>query len=128
MNRLSRVHWLGRSSLAFMFAYHGLVPKLINMSPGEQLLLQAHGLNDSAWLIQGGGVAELILAALLLIPSLSWPLIVGGIALLALLIDVAIVQPSMLSDAFNPVTLNIAGMTLCAMTWMTRPEASRREA
>jgi len=32
MNRLQQAHWLGRGSLAFMFAYHGMVPKLIDMS------------------------------------------------------------------------------------------------
>lgn len=31
-----------------MFAYHGLVPKLIALSPGEQLLLRAHGLEGRA--------------------------------------------------------------------------------
>lgn len=34
MNRLCQVHWLARASLAF-FAYHGLVPKLLLLSPGE---------------------------------------------------------------------------------------------
>lgn len=54
MNRLQQSHWLGRGSLAFMFAYHGLVPKL--------------------------------------------------------------------NDAFNPVTLNVAGMALCTFAWITRPD------
>jgi hypothetical protein len=30
-------------------------------------------------------------------------------------------QPSMLIDSFNPVTLNVAGMALCAIAWITRP-------
>lgn len=71
MNRLCQVHWLARASLAFIFAYHGLVPKLLFLSPGEQLLLQAHGLGHAAWLSQIAGVAELVLAALLLMPSLA---------------------------------------------------------
>jgi len=121
LNRLSQAHWLGRGGLAFMFAYHGLVPKLILTAPGERTLLQAHGLGDALWLSQAAGVAELALAALLVFaPGRSWPLLVAGVALSALLVDVALVQPSMLVDAFNPVTLNVAGMALAATAWVTR--------
>jgi len=111
---------LARASLAFIFAYHGLVPKLLLLSPGEQLLLQAHGLGRAAWLSQVAGIAELVLAALLLMPSLAWPLLVAAGVLLGLLVDVAVMQPSMLVDAFNPVSLNVAGMTLCAVAWTSR--------
>ncbi|KXG81987.1 DoxX-like family protein [Pseudomonas mosselii] len=120
MNRLHQVHWLARASLAFVFAYHGLVPKLIVLSPGEQVLLQAHGLAHATWLSQVAGVAELALAALLLMPRLAWPLLVAATVLLGLLVDVAVMQPAMLVDAFNPVSLNVAGMALCAVAWLSR--------
>lgn len=121
MNEIRQIHWLARGTLAFMFAYHGLVPKLISLSPGELLLLKAHGLEHATWLSQAAGVAELLLAAVLLfLPRLSWPLLLTGLILFGLLVDVAVMQPSMLIDAFNPVTLNIAGMALCAIAWMTR--------
>ncbi|WPP01700.1 DoxX-like family protein [Pseudomonas sp. HR96] len=120
MNPVRQVHWLARGSLAFMFAYHGLVPKLIQLSPGEQLLLRAHGLENAAWLSQAAGVAELVLAAVLVfLPRLAWPLLFSGAILLALLVDVAVVQPAMLVDAFNPVTLNVAGMALGWIGWVT---------
>jgi hypothetical protein len=121
VNAVRQVHWLARGSLAFMFAYHGLVPKLIVLSPGERMLLQAHGLERAAWLSQAAGVAELMLAALLLlVPRLSWPLPLAAFILFGLLVDVAVMQPSMLIDAFNPVTLNVAGLALCAIAWLTR--------
>ncbi|WP_397453224.1 DoxX-like family protein [Pseudomonas sp. NA-150] len=121
MNAVRQVHWLARGSLAFMFAYHGLVPKLIALSPGERVLLQAHGLERFEWLSQAAGVAELVLAAMLLfVPRLSWPLPLTALILLGLLMDVAVMQPSMLIDAFNPVTLNVAGLALCAIAWLTR--------
>jgi hypothetical protein len=41
-------------------------------------------------------------------------------ALLGLLLDVAIFNPSMLRDAFNPVSLNVAGLALCAVAWNTK--------
>lgn len=126
MSRLHQVHWLARASLAFVFAYHGLVPKLIILSPGEQLLLQAHGLAHATWLSQAAGVAELALAALLLVQRMAWPLLVGAAVLLGLLVDVAVMQPSMLVDAFNPVSLNVAGMALCAVAWLSRQDAARQ--
>lgn len=124
MNALRQVHWLARGSLAFMFAYHGLVPKLIALSPGEQLLLKAHGLESAAWISQAAGAAELVWAAMLLfLPRLGWALPLTALILLGLLVDVATMQPSMLIDAFNPVTLNVAGMALCAIAWITRATA-----
>jgi hypothetical protein len=121
MTPLRQAHWLARGGLAFMFAYHGLVPKLIAMSPGERVLMQAHGLEQSAWLFQAAGIAELVLAALLVLrPRSHWPLPLAAVVLVGLLVDVAVVQPSMLVDAFNPVTLNVAGVALCAIGWVTR--------
>jgi len=120
MNRLQQTHWLARGSLAFMFAYHGLVPKLLVQSLGERVLLQAHGLGQATWLLQVAGVAELLLAVLLLMPRFIWPLILAAGALLGLLLDVALMQPAMLVDAFNPVSLNVAGVALCAIAWITR--------
>lgn len=121
MTPVRQAHWLGRGGLAFMFAYHGLVPKLIALSPGEQVLLHAHGLENAPWLSQAAGVAELLLAAVLLLaPRLNWPVLLAAFVLLALLVDVAVMQPSMLVDAFNTVTLNVAGIALCAVAWVTR--------
>jgi hypothetical protein len=121
MTPLHQAHWFGRAGLAFMFAYHGLVPKLIVLSAGEQLLLRAHGLEGTPWLSQAAGIAELLLAAiLLLVYKARWPLVLSAIVLFALLVDVAVVQPAMLVDAFNPVSLNVAGMALCAVAWVTR--------
>ncbi|HEX8544078.1 MAG TPA: DoxX-like family protein [Pseudomonas sp.] len=58
-----------------MFAYHALVPKLVTMSPGERVLLQAHGRENVIWLSQVAGAADLALATLLLLtPRLGWPL------------------------------------------------------
>ncbi|MCP8635778.1 DCC1-like thiol-disulfide oxidoreductase family protein [Pseudomonas mosselii] len=36
----------------------------------------------------------------------------------------AVMQPSMLVDAFNPVSLNVAGMALCAVAWLSRQDAA----
>lgn len=65
----------------------------------------------------------MVLAAVLVVlHRRSWPLLLSAFLLLALLVDVAVVQPSMLFDAFNPVTLNLAGMALCVIGWATRKD------
>ncbi|WP_372871507.1 hypothetical protein [Pseudomonas fluorescens] len=46
MNPLMRINWLARGGLAFMFAYHGLVPKLLWLSQGERAMIQAHGIEQ----------------------------------------------------------------------------------
>jgi len=42
-----------------------------------------------------------------------------------------VMQPSMLVDAFNPVSLNVAGIALCACAWIThvppRPHSAGTE-
>lgn len=121
MSALRQAHWLARGSLAFMFAYHGLVPKIIAISPGEQVLLKAHGLEQAMWLSQVAGMAELVLAVAIGVwAHRGWPLALAAAVLVGLLVDVAVVQPSMLVDAFNPVSLNVAGIALCAVAWVTR--------
>ncbi|MHC8344768.1 DoxX-like family protein [Pseudomonas sp. RT6P73] len=121
MSALKRTHWIARGSLAFMFTYHGLVPKLLWLSPGERMMIQAHGIDQVELFAYAAGVAEIALALwILLAPRLAWPLIVASTALVGLLLDVAVFNPSMLTDAFNPVTLNVAGFALCAVAWNTR--------
>lgn len=117
-----QVHWLARGALVLMFAYHGLVPKLLTLSPGERLMIQAHGFEQTAEIARLAGWAELAFALfLLLTPNLGWPLVLAAAVLLGLLVDVALVAPQLLLDAFNPVTLNLSGIALCAIAWLTCP-------
>ncbi|KTT38239.1 DoxX family protein [Pseudomonas oryzihabitans] len=122
MSTERQVHWLARGALVLMFAYHGLVPKLLQLSPGEQFMIQAHGFQQTVEIARLAGLAELAFAlVLLLTPRLGWPLILAAAVLLGLLVDVALVAPKLLMDAFNPVTLNLACISLCAIAWLTRP-------
>jgi len=44
VNALVRINGIARGGLAFIFGYHGLVPKLLWSSPGERTLIQSHGI------------------------------------------------------------------------------------
>jgi hypothetical protein len=121
MNALTRINWIARGGLAFMFGYHGLIPKLLWLSPGELTMIQSHGITQVELFANIAGVAEIALALwILLAPRSGWPLAVATTALFGLLLDVAIFNPSMLKDAFNPVSLNMAGLALCAVAWNTK--------
>lgn len=121
MNALTRINWIARGGLAFMFGYHGLIPKLLWLSPGERRMIQSHGITQVELFANMAGVAEIALALwILLAPRSARPLAIAAMALVGLLLDVAIFNPSMLKDAFNPVSLNVAGLALCAVAWNTK--------
>lgn len=122
MNALVRINWIARGGLAFMFAYHGLVPKLLWLSQGERTMIQAHGIEQVQVFATLAGVGEVVLALwILLSPRSAWPIAVAAAALAGLLVDVAVFSPAMLREAFNPVSLNVAGLALCAVAWNTKP-------
>jgi uncharacterized membrane protein YphA (DoxX/SURF4 family) len=121
MNALVRINWIARGGLAFMFAYHGLVPKLLWLSQGERTMIQAHGIEQVQVFATLAGVGEIVLAVwILLSPRSAWPIAVAALALAGLLVDVAVFSPAMLREAFNPVSLNVAGLALCAVAWNTK--------
>lgn len=122
MNTFVRINWIARGGLAFMLAYHGLVPKLLWLSQGERTMIQAHGIEQVQVFATLAGVGEIVLAVwILLSPRSAWPIAVAAAALAGLLVDVAVFSPAMLREAFNPVSLNVAGLALCAVAWNTKP-------
>ena len=106
---------IARAFLAFMFFYHGLVPKILHPSPLELEMIQAHGSElpfEELSII--AGLMEILLAtAIVVFRQAVWPLMLALVALVVLLMDVAIFVPALLFEAFNPVTTNLAGIGLC---------------
>ena len=121
MNKLTLIHWLARGTLAFVFFFHGLVPKLLWTSDTERFLVISHTLPlPSEWVIYGGGLFEIFLAlAILLMKNVLWPVGIASVLLAILLADVAVIAPDLLLDAFNPVTLNLSGIVLCTITYLS---------
>lgn len=122
--RLAHIAWLARLALALVFIWHGLAPKILWLSPDEVAMIGAHGLPDHALfapelIARVGGVAEMLLGlALLTLRRRRWPLLVAGVVLLALLLDVALLSPHLLIQAFNPLSTNLAALALCAVAWL----------
>ncbi|MDX1453072.1 MAG: DoxX-like family protein [Oleiphilaceae bacterium] len=116
------IHRVARFGLAFLFFYHGLVPKLLGMSRTEVYLVELHNLSLPVSLVSNvAGVLEIVLALLIgLYHATIVPVYIAAALLFGLLIDVAFVAPHLLGEAFNPVTTNVLGLLLCYLVVVTQ--------
>lgn len=127
----SIVHALARMTLAFIWVYHGLVPKLIVMHPDELLPLLNAGFSQplAALGVAAAGLAEIVFGLALLVFWNYRPLLLASIPLMLLaLLGVGITAPELLTAAFNPVTLNLSVIALSLIAYITSaelPSASR---
>ncbi|MET1076460.1 MAG: DoxX-like family protein [Pseudomonas sp.] len=124
LSQLALIARVARLGLAAVFIYHGLVPKIIWLSPQEVAMIAAHGLGDQAsWLAPLAGVLEVLLGLALLLPGRRGPLLLAALVLLALLLDVAWFVPSLLVQAFNPLSTNLMALCLCAVAYLAETPA-----
>src|SRR5690606_30812489 len=103
-------HAVARISLATVFMYQGLVPKLIYRHSTELSMLTDAGLGpeSAARVLMTIGVFEVALGlAVLAAWRTRWPLAVILVLMPVALIGVAVASPGVLPAAFNPVSLNI---------------------
>lgn len=129
--RRALIHGVSRLSLGFVFAYHGLVPKLIARHGDELAMMRDAGVSagfaDAA--VVGAGAAEVLFAGLLLLFwRRSWPAIVCVVAMIAATIEVSVNSSSYLVGAFNPISLNLAMAALAVIDLLSvhdLPSASR---
>lgn len=101
---------IARYVISFSWLYHGIFPKLVHIAPLEKLLTGSFGFSDeiSYLITKSAGVGEVIFGIVLFVFYRSKPVILLNIfALIGLLLFVAILQPQLLIEAFNPVTTNI---------------------
>ena len=120
---LSKINSVARYTLAFVFAYHGLVPKILWLSPIEESLTTAHNL-DAAVASPLAGVLEIILAlCILLFKNSLIPVYFAITLLVVLLLDVLVIMPQLLIEAFNPVTVNLATIVIAYFVCITHTHA-----
>jgi hypothetical protein len=113
--RNSVVHALARLTLAAIWLYHGLVPKLLLTQRDEVTMLLNAGVSASAapTLVRLAGVCEVAFGLLLLTTwRKRWPLFLNIPLMLAATAGVALRSPQYLGAAFNPVTLNLSVVAL----------------
>ena len=122
--QLGHVHQIARYLLAFVFVYHGLVPKILYLSPIEMSLMRAHHLDPLIFSPLAGALEILLGACIAFYKRSLVPVYLAMLALIALLIDVAVIAPVLLLEAFNPVTINVAsfglGYIICVTQSSTR--------
>lgn len=101
---------IARVMISFAWVYHGLFPKLVHIAPLEKLMTDSAGLSEqlSYLVTKTAGVCE-ILFGIVFFYLYQQRLVVwlNIAALIGLLLFVAILQPMVLIEAFNPVTTNL---------------------
>lgn len=124
---LSMIHAIARLSIAAVWLWHGLVPKLLFSHSDEHTMLREAGV--STQLLPWIGVAEILFAITMIA---SWRfrsvLIANAILMFVTAVGVAIKSPEFIVAAFNPVTLNGSVMALSIIGFLaahTLPSASR---
>ena len=116
--RQALIHAVARLALAIVFAYQGLVPKLLARHVDELAMMAAAGVpaRMTAAATAGLGLGELGLAAALLVRwSRRWPVCLCLMAMPLATIGVALSSPAFLEAAFSPLSLNVSVAAIAAI-------------
>ena len=119
--RLSAVHAVARVTLALVFLWHGLVPKLLFRHTDEMALLRDGGLSDAAAarVVVAIGVAEVAFGvALLLLWRVRALLLLAAVSMLGMTLGILVNSPRFVPAAFTPVTLNLCVAALGIVGWI----------
>jgi hypothetical protein len=125
------IHLIARGTLAVVFIYQGIVPKLVARHVDELAMLGDAGISPliSDMTLRALGLSEVVFAIVLLAAWRSrWPVRICLIAMLGATAIVGIHSPRFYEAAFNPSSLNaavaaIAGMDLLILDGV--PSAAR---
>ncbi|MGH2465406.1 MAG: DoxX-like family protein [Candidatus Limnocylindrales bacterium] len=123
--RQAALHALTRLSLAGIFVYEGLVPKLLGRNTDEVAMLHNIGVPSAnvPLALVAFGLAEVgLAAALLLLWHRRVPAVLCIAFAVATTVGVAVTSPGYLGGAFNPLTLNAAVGTLAGIDLLTLDE------
>ena len=124
--RAALVHLVARGTFAFVFAYQGLVPKLLGPAPDEVRMLHDAGVPTGSiiQLLSVIGVGEIGFA---LVALLAWhrafPAWVVVFGLIVTTFGLALTSPDVFSAAFNPIALNLGIIALAAIDLIVLPGA-----
>lgn len=111
---------VARYIIAFSWIYHGLAPKLIKISPLEQLMSSSLGWGEEATylFIKAAGVGAVMWGLIFFVLyKVRGIIALNIVALLGLLLAVVTLQPQLLIEAFNPVTTNVPLIALSIIVY-----------
>jgi hypothetical protein len=129
--RQTLIHFVARVTLASIFAYQGLVPKLVARHEHEIAMLRDAGVPvaGSSIILMALGLSECALAAALLLAwHRRWPSQVCLAAVLLATLVVGVNSPRFFASAFNPFSLNLSVASLSAIDLLvlaSLPSAAR---
>jgi hypothetical protein len=116
--RQTLIHGLAAVALAFIWIWHGLVPKLLLLHADEVAILAEAGL-PAAWLSPAAyavGLLELLFGlAFIPLAHRRWPWLLTMGLMIAATAGVLVNSPQRAGAAFGPVTLNLAVAVLAAI-------------
>ncbi|ASN06009.1 DoxX-like family protein [Virgibacillus necropolis] len=105
-------NWLITFLFFFIWTYHGLIPKVVNLHPEELYMVTAAlpvTINQASWIVMILGLLEILFGIIWLIYSNKRSLFILQIILFPLLtLSAVLVEPTYLIDPFNPLTFNIS--------------------
>jgi hypothetical protein len=109
-----------RFTVAFVWLYQGLVPKLLGPHADELAMNAALGLvgEERVWLSYAGGSLEVLLGiALLVFYRQRWPWLASLAGMLVLYVFTLVLAPAFVIAAFNSTTVNlsVAALSLIAL-------------
>jgi hypothetical protein len=112
------VYSLSRLTIAFIWLYHGAIPKLLFHDTDEFKMLTDAGVVGShllSWVSLFGWLEVGFAVILIIFWKSRWPLWCTLAAMFAATLAVSINSPAYLTAAFNPLTLNLAIAVLAAI-------------
>jgi hypothetical protein len=123
--RQALIHTIAAIAIAFVWIWHGIVPKLAGPHPDEIAMLLEAGVSEwwSRPVALCFGVAELTFG-LVFVPAASrqWPWLVTIVLMAAATAGVLMNSPSRALAAFGPVTLNVLLAAIAAIGLLSLPD------
>ena len=128
--RTAWTHAVATGAVAFVWLWHGLVPKLLGPHPDELDMLREAGVAEPlvAPLTMVVGLAEVVMGLLVVIRSRGrWPFVATVVLMVLALAGVLATAPERALGAFGPVSLNalvIAASVIALLSRDDLPSAS----
>lgn len=127
----SLIYLIARGTLAFVWLYQGVVPKLLVQHADEMTMIQQAGIsaNSAPLVVQVIGWGETVLGLAMLFRFRErWPLLLTIALMICASAAAAFNSPEFLVAAFNPISLNVLMSALALIGLLARrdlPSAHR---